>query len=293
MLSKLRHIGAVENANVWVGEDLTSALQTKLGGGLGSLCALAGGTLGICFIGELAGQRRFFKTHSVLAGRQTLKNEVAFLNATAGDRADACLINVGLDDEARTWLHMKVLRPCKELTPLAARELVAAYETTIQSFPLADLVPKTDDIGLLLSEAKAALALLGEQRLLSLDVQRQIQGCLEHLRSNYGAWPVQLCHGDLGPSNILTDGCGPIAIDWEDAFWGVAGYDYLYWLTFFHNRKWLSPEALGHTPLGHVNEVALMVAILLLKSQLSVRDGSYQRNKISFDQRLLEVINLD
>ena len=30
-----------------------------------------------------------------------------------------------------------------------------------------------------------------------------------------------LCHGDFSPKNIMSCGDRPLAIDWEDAFWGV------------------------------------------------------------------------
>jgi thiamine kinase-like enzyme len=294
VLSKLRHIRVCHEALTREEGGLTSTLRRLYGADLIDLRPHPGGTHGICFIGELAGQERFFKTHALPSGRQTLEREAAFLGATAGDRADACLIESEVGSGARIWLHMRLLRPVDVLTPPVARQVICGYENGLSSsFPNSSPVPKTESIALLFPEAEAGLAMLTEQRLLSQTVHDQIRGYLDRLRSNYGSWPMQLCHGDLGPGNVLADKHGPVVIDWEDAFWGIAGYDYLYWLTFFNNRQWLTPQALGHTPWGHANEVALMVVILLLKCVLSVRDCSYHKNSISFDQRLREVINLD
>ena len=264
-----------------------------LGESLVRLLPISGGTSGLCFIGELSGQQRFFKTYTAVASKEILEKELTFLKAGIGDRSDASLLKVGSGEQAQTWLHMKVLAPCPALTPMQVQELVVSNETALSSIGEICLVPQDESLSLLLLEAKQALAVLEGNRLLSPDVRRQAQKCLARLESQHKAWPLQVCHGDLSPVNILSDHLGPLVVDWEDAFWGVAGYDYLYWLTFFDNRKWLTPEVLGHTKLGHLNEIALMVAILLLKSMLSVRSGSYTRNSISFDQRLLEVMNLE
>jgi hypothetical protein len=264
-----------------------------LGESLVRLLPISGGTSGFCFIGELSGRRRFFKTYTPVASKQILEKEVTFLKAVTGDRSDASLLTVGSGEQAHTWLHMKVLAPYPALTPMQVQELVVSNEIALRSIGEIGLVPQDESLSLLLLEAKQALAVLEVNSLLSPDVRRQAQMCLARLESQHKAWPLQLCHGDLSPVNILGDHLGPLVVDWEDTFWSVAGYDYLYWLTFFENRKWLLPEVLGHTKLGHLNEIALMVAILLLKSMLSVRSGSYTRNSISFDQRLLEVMNLE
>jgi len=79
----------------------------------------------------------------------------------------------------------------------------------------------------------------------------------------------------------------------EDGFWGIAGYDYLYWLSFFNNRKWLTRAALAHAPLAHADAVALLVVILVLKAWLAVCNGSYRRHSLSPNQRLREAINLE
>lgn len=292
MLSKLRHANVNGKRLSLNKKSLLASLHALFMGDLVDIQPLPGGTLGTCFVGVLSGQRRIFKTHLVRAGKQTLEREAIFLNAVAGVRVDACLVHAATEVADRTWLHMKMLHQSDVLTPLAVLKLIADYEAALHAFPQANLVPQEDNLNLLLAEAEAGLDLLAGMRLLLFDVQRHIRRSLNRIRSNCDAWPRQLCHGDLGPANIMADEQGPLAIDWEDAFWGVAGYDYLCWLTFFNNRPLLSRDALGHTPLGKANEVDLMVMILLLKSVLSVRNRSYLCNSISFDQRLLEVISL-
>lgn len=289
MLSKLRHAGAVVDGIGGVGM-LSKELQTLFGEALSDLSPREGGTLGICFSATLAGCQRFFKTHALPSGRQALRREAAFLAATADDRADARLIDTG--SGARTWLHMKLLRPCPALDPMSVLELVRTHEAALSSEALAQQVPDGDNLMLLLSHAEGALTDLAERQIVSADIRSRAEKCLDHARANVRSWPRRLCHGDLGPANLMADAQGPVALDWEDAFWGVEGYDYLFWLTFFSNRRWLGPQVLEHTPWGRSGGVALMVMILILKSWLSVHDGSHAHHTLSVDQRLREVLEL-
>lgn len=288
MLSKLRHPGAGVDA---VDDDgLIRELRSLFGDALSDVRRQPGGTLGVGFTASLSGSPRFFKTHALPSGRQTLWREAAFLAATAGERVDVHKIDTG--SGARTWLHMALLRPCGNLEPASMRDLVRAQGALLTSDELAPLVPKGDGLALLLAEAESALVELVARSSLSEGIRSRVAPCLDQLREDVAGWPRQLCHGDLGPANLMADAQGPVVVDWEDVFWGVEGYDYLYWLTFFDNRRWLRPEALGHTPWGRRAEVALMVMILVLKSWLSVRDGRQVHHRLGIDQRLQEVLDL-
>ncbi|TCR03919.1 phosphotransferase [Neorhizobium sp. JUb45] len=293
VLSKLRHANAASKLGADEKNDLATGLQATLGASLAGLRPLNGGTLGIIFSGTLDGCERCFKTHAVPSGQVTLRREHAFLQQISNNRTDASLFSVAERDSQRTWLQMNLLSSCNDLTPATIRRLVFDYEAKLPGKIGFALVPAEDNIHLLLDKSEQSLALLSDHDLISAGVASKARHRLTHLRAISGEFILQLCHGDLGPANILCDDFGPVAIDWEDAFWGIAGYDYLYWLTFFSNRRWLTPDSVGHTPWGRPAEVALMVMILLLKCMLSVRDGSYLGNKISFDQRLMEVIALD
>lgn len=293
MLSKLRHSRAANNLENENRQSLALGLQTTLGVDLADLQPVTGGTLGVLFSGVLAGEKRYFKTNTVESGDLVLIREHAFLQATLGKRADAVLIREQYARAPRMWLHMKEFQRCGETSPVRIEELVGTYEAALCGKIDRSLVPQEDSIHLLLEHADSALKFLSDHNLISQTVHLESKSRLAHLRRVSGRWDLRLCHGDLGPANVLCDDQGPAAIDWEDAFWGIEGYDYLYWLTFFSNRRWLSPDALGHTPWGRSTEVSLMVMIVLLKCMLSVRDRSYLGNKISFDTRLMEVSELD
>ncbi len=90
----------------------------------------------------------------------------------------------------------------------------------------------------------------------------------------------------------MFDGKTPVVIDWEDAFWGIEGYDYLFWLTFFDNRKYYSQKIFGKTPWGKEIEIAILILIVVLKSELSFRSNRYKENKLTFDERIVEILNL-
>lgn len=293
MLSKLRHVGVVGSLSACECNRYREDLQNVFGSALVGLRPVAGGTLGICFQGELYGRPRFFKTHAMSAGSTALKREAVLLSAAGKDHVDPQIVDVPFAGGSRTWLHMKVLRPCNGLNPDEVRNMISHYELHLAKLTNTELTLTDDNIYLLLKEAEDALVFLAANSMISKSIERIAHQKIDGLQLSSGEWRLQLCHGDLGPANILLDENVPVVIDWEDAFWGIAGYDYLFWLTFFSNRKWLVPAALGHTPWGRSIEVAMMVAILLLKSRLSVQDGSYRRNIISFDQRLSEVIDLE
>ncbi len=124
---------------------------------------------------------------------------------------------------------MRVLRPCPPLAPPDIRPLVAGYEARLRDHPhLATLVPQGDTIHTLFDEAEASLKSLTDAALLSPAAAGAVRGRLERARNACATRPLQLCHGDLSPANLMTDGKGIVAIDWEDVFWGVPGYDYLY-----------------------------------------------------------------
>lgn len=295
MLSKLRHPGvAIHSIPPSNTHHLSAQIEAQFGSTLTELRRCNGGTSGISFIGKLSGQTRFFKTYSIPSGRVSLAREELLLKATSGERTDAHSFVFKISQEERLWLNMKALQPSGALTPTAVLTLVAEQERSLNRLTdSCPLVHKHDDINYLVSEATLALSSLSELQLLSHEIQQKAQHYLEQLHLTFADWPRQLCHGDFGPENILSDAKGLVAIDWEDAIWGVQGYDYLYWLTFFDNRKWLSSKVLGQTSLGSSKEVAVMIMILLLKSALSVRNGSYLNNTISINQRLLEVLELD
>lgn len=293
MLSKLRH--ATSAASIWcphIGKEIEHGLRTHYGDALRNLHALPGGTLSFCFAGEINGKQRFFKTHAWNEGGTTLRREAYFLNCTSPNETAPQLLALPEGDRTRIWLQTDLLRPNPALNPAQAFRLVGSLNDRLRSCNAAAIVPAADHIGLLLSEAGKSLDVLRARGLVSSAIGHHTRAGLDRLEKQCDQWPRQLCHGDLGPANILGGPAGPVALDWEDAFWGIQGYDYLYWLTFFSNRKWLLREFLGHTGLGVNTEIDLMTMIIVLKSMLSTYNGSNRRDTLTFDQRLGEVFAL-
>lgn len=294
MLSKLRcrEAGSAIRSNIDFAP-LADCFKGIFGDELSGLELLAGGTLGICFKGKLCGKPRFFKTHSLPSGRFTIEREALFIRAMGAMLMDPQLLHVTLEGNDKAVIHTRLLDPCPALNPQEVLLLISRFEAKINQHPeLFDIIPASDNISALLSDAELALEFLVERQLLSHAVEDFARSSTDRVKTVCANMPLQLCHGDLGPANIMVIEDLPIAVDWEDSLWGIPGYDYLYWMTFFANRKWLSKEALGRTHLDHSTAAALMVVILLLKSWLSVLNGSYLGNKISIDQRLMEVIHL-
>jgi thiamine kinase-like enzyme len=274
-------------------KELIYSLNSLFAGNLAGVRFVPGGTSVLCFKADLNGQPRFFKTHAIASRRRALQREAAFLEATAAKQTDPHLLHIAEGGVERVWLHTKLLEPCGSRSPLEILTLIARYKLELAKHPeIALRVSSSDSIYYLLSEAESALDCMVQETLLSLRVIKSAHSAIDRLKSVCTDFPLQLCHGDLGPANIMFGDRQLVAIDFEDAFWGIDGFDYLYWLTFFENRKYLGTDALGHTALDRDSEIGLMLILVLLKSWISVRDGCYVQNAMAIDDRLLEVINL-
>lgn len=295
MLSKLKHDGPkVRESSMKEVASIMADLQSAFGADLTELRPIEGGTLGLCFAGRLRGTVRFFKSHVLPSGCATLVREREFLQITAPSINPELVALSGGRESERLWLHLAWLERSSDVVPSSVRAVVKSYEDSLVSNnEAAKLVPRTDDLCHLVSEARLALEVLSEDGFLTSAIRQRALQCINRAAEIGARHPACLCHGDLSPANILTDGKALIALDWEDVFWGVSGYDYLYWLTFFSNRKWLLPESLGHTALTRSEEVSLMIVVLILKSFISVRNGQHKHNSLSVDQRLSEVLNLE
>ena len=100
------------------------------------------------------------------------------------------------------------------------------------------------------------------------------------------------CHGDLSDKNIMLKDGHQIVIDWEDAMLGSNKFDLGYWLTFMNQRKYYQTREFKNF-LGVEKDIFFfMVLVLLLKSYLSVLDGSISKNKVSVQERIEELYDL-
>lgn len=295
MLSKLRYFLNEPDEAV---SDLRSGIQAssvllEIGFSDAAVSRVDTGTLSATFIVEKEEQRWFLKTHLDRHGQKTLLKESAILAAVYPEELSPKFVEVGNGEGKQDWLMMKALNPLQTgFNVDESNRFETDLAGRLQGFKNVVLVPEEDSIAALQAEAWTALDNLSSHNLISSDIQRTVRLHLTRIENEIGNFAPCLCHGDLGPKNLMTDGRQVFAIDWEDAFWGVEGYDFLFWLTFFSNRRYYSPGIFGKTPLGKPLELAVLVMILLLKSELSFRDGSYLANSLSFNQRIQEIISL-
>ncbi|MCX6602156.1 MAG: phosphotransferase [Acidobacteria bacterium] len=292
MLTKLWPRENADAVGVSRRNDARESLFRYAGAGLEDVQPCSGGTFSLCLTARWEGRARFFKTVFGDGAEASLSREVDFLRATTGKRTDASLFQCESAGCTDYWLVMNQLEPSTGLLPAQVRAVVAGYDQTFRATHLGSAIPGNCDISLLLAEAEHAVNELHEDQQLSREVSLLVHRCLAQLRKDEGQWSRSICHGDLGPANLMEDPDGVVVVDWEDAIWAPSGYDYLYWVTFLTNRRWLVKEELNVTGLGLRTEIALMVMIVLLKSVIGVRSKASATYTIGINERLSEILNL-
>lgn len=258
------------------------------------LTPAAGGTLGICFNATLSGEERFLKTH--LPGeraRANLAKEAEILRRLYGPAVVLDCFEVHASDgTSRLCLLMpKLMQLTVPMRAEEAAELSRECNERLRGYQVES--PASNwEFAQLLVYAHRAVLVLSDRGLLNQTSTNDVRRLIGHLEDHLVDQPRQLCHGDFGPRNIMTDGVRPLVIDWEDAFCGIEGYDYLYWLTFIENRRFLHDEAFGRT--GHEPDLehAILALVVLLKSFLSVCSGAFASHRISVQSRISEVLDL-
>ncbi|MCB1539196.1 MAG: phosphotransferase [Rhodospirillales bacterium] len=289
MLSKLRHFDDAGGVDAGVrlpapDENSFRMLGDALGAGLSAVAPVGGGTLGVCYTARLGAKPVFIKTHR--ADARDLAKEARLLAQAHGD----ALWVESREAAGRLWLVMDRLAP-----PVARPVLTDILSLTRAYAPRLDgrgCIPEGDTLAALLARGTAGVAAMLAAGMISPSCAQAVQSRFSDLGAVLPGLPKQACHGDLGPKNILVHGGTLIAVDWEDAFWGVAGYDYLYWLTFFENRALYGGDILEKTGLGRGVEVSIMALVVVLKSLLSWRAATHHGNTLSFDERIGEVLAL-
>ncbi len=265
--------------------------QLQSSGRAVSLTPALGGTLGLCFDAEISGEKRFLKTHLPgAAARAGLAREADVLALLYGDTIVLDRFDVPLADEAaRLCLLMPaLLPPAGAMQPAEAAALAGACRERFGDWR-PDHAPVFEQY---LACSVRALETLSDRDLLEQATAAETRRLIARLAECLPQLPAALCHGDFGPKNIMLAGTEPRIIDWEDAFDGIAGYDYLYWLTFMENRSFLRTAAFGQT--GHSPEIerAILALVVLLKSYLAVCSGAYLRHAVSPQARIAEILEL-
>jgi len=253
--------------------------------------AALGGTLGVCFDAEIAGEQRFLKTHLPGAtARASLAKEGDLLQRLYGNTIVLERFDVPLaDGTARLCLLMPALAPlAAPMQPADAAAMARECSERLNDRRPDDL----PSIAQYLATAAHALKALSDRGLLEAASTAEVRRLIARLEDRLAALPEAICHGDFGPKNIMLQGAEPRVIDWEDAFCGIAGYDYLYWLTFMENRPLLQTAAFGRTGLAPDIERAILALVVLLKSYLAVCSGAYLKHAVSAQARITEILEL-
>lgn len=297
MLSKIRHFVCDRREQPLespLDESQLALLLQEQNISASNIKRLTGGTLGLTYSLQVDQRPMVLKTHLSAAGRQNIEKEIRLLRFLYADESEMSRLELTFDQQIRVALLMDEFEyPQPEFEPSQIMSLTARYTTQLKRTPTLDIVAPDDTISTLFVEGVGSLARLYADHAISPVIHAGIEKNFSLLSEHIDRLPVVLCHGDLGPKNIMCQGdATPLVIDWEDAFWGVEGYDYLYWLTFLRNRKYYKQDVLGRTSLGKELEMAILVLIVVLKSELSLRMDPQTNRQLSFDQRLTEILAL-
>jgi Phosphotransferase enzyme family len=293
VLGKLRYL-TTHTAQELEAAKLTidiSPLARTLGISEAAIERLGGGTLGRAYFATTESQTLFVKTNVSETGRSVVQRELAFLRHIYGARLNARLIETSHGSSERLWLAMKPLIPV-DGTPdlLATRALIAEYAGLLADADFSTELAGAYDFSELVDAGESSLMSLLATRLVSLHVSHPVAAALARLRQQAPHLRRVVCHGDLGPANIMGDDQGFVVVDWEDVFSGIEGYDELYWLTFMKNRHLITRDVLASSLLGPLVAHDVLLLIVVVKSAISVAQNSYLSDKLSFDDRLTEIL---
>lgn len=296
MLNKLKHFQSnrivppvYPAAGIHSAGDSIISLYAKLGNKI-RLEPIVQGTLGLTFMCYgLSNEPCIVKTH--LPGREymtALKKEANLLQTAYGDTINVTLRAFAVNNKEQLCLQMDMLQKMKadDVTPALVTELINVYQGRLANIKKDQLY----GIEEIWTAAWEELTVLHNEHFLTNETYAAAKEKLAFLRNEFPHLERCVCHGDLSDLNIMGNKAGRlIAIDWEDAFWGCAGYDYLYWLTFFNHRRFLQ---LDHKVSAHMPRecaVSILTMIVVVKCAISFYSGSYQRNSLSMEDRLREI----
>ncbi len=127
------------------------------------------------------------------------------------------------------------------------------------------------------------------------ELYQELSDSIWELKESINDCPPVICHGDCSNKNIMIYNGKMVCIDYEDAFWGIADYDFLYWLTFMSQRKYYQKGLLKELDLAVGAHVArlLMQMIVVLKCFQAYATGSYKGNHLSTTERIEELKELE
>lgn len=248
------------------------------------------GRLGVTYSLRIQGRRLFCKTHK--CGDQfkkSIEKEYFYLKR-AYPYFDVKLDNFTFDGYEYKYMLQEWLECTDAITPDMALNLISAYSNELE---------KQDDRFEMITYSIQDLVNIAKEELPFLvDIKELTYKCSDELKQNINAFanhiPVMrkaICHGDFGDKNILVSSKGEyIAVDWEDCFVGVEGYDYLYWLTFFNHRNFYLQETFKASGLNSDDAKGILTVIMVIKTALSIYSGLNKNNSVSSQDRIKEIL---
>jgi hypothetical protein len=243
-------------------------------------------TLGVFYSLKLDGKEYIAKTH--LPGDvyyDNLIKEYEIFHLLYADIMKITLIE--LECEKNAYIIMDVLSPIdRKISMEIARSLLEEINQKISEDKIHSV---RYDLGEILSQTLLCTEKMAQKMILSKEIAEKSKEYL-HILQKLLLEPRILCHGDLSNKNIMMCQGEYVFIDWEDALWGVQDYDYCYWLTFLDQRKYYGQEPLRGNHHNVEESKALMLMIVLMKCWISVCNGQVGINKITFDERINEIL---
>jgi hypothetical protein len=195
---------------------------------------------------------------------------------------------VELDNKRFSYLQVDFLYS-RELSPLEAFD--EQRNISSQSWKLRNLINpnncicrffeyKDNEIGNLLIDK------------MSSDESKSINEYINIAKDHVSNVEKVIVHGDYSPSNILQSRLGFVTIDWEDSFWSIPDYDYLYWLTFMKNQDFLNKDCLSIAPVPFEVSIGILLLITSIKEILANKSPSINSPRQSPHDRLRKVLDI-
>lgn len=294
MLSKYHH-WKTENVNSLKAgsEDLVPALICELQKRYMQvqILPIRGGTLGVLFELWADGKRKFVKTHlEGVAYKDNLLKEMAIISLLYGNYINIERMDIIVNQVEYTFMIMDwLLADASAVDLRQVKAEILSYQTKLLTGGL-EINYSFNDI---VKAGKQSLMSLYSADFLSKELFLACQNSVDNAWMNAKTKEKAICHGDLSNVNIMLDENGrSVVIDWEDALWAFPEYDFLYWLTFFSQRKYYSASLLQENGIEKRWGCDVMVLITLIKCEMSYVNGDYRNNSLSFEERLQEIYNL-
>jgi hypothetical protein len=146
-------------------------------------------------------------------------------------------------------------------------------------------VPKSRNFNVLLKHAGRACCMFHENGDVDTFWGDQISISMNQVRDYFTRVEGVICHGDVSANNLYQKNDILLLLDWEDCFWGYAGFDEIYFLSFLANREKLTESNLVSSGLDLRLAISTYIFIILLKEYINLSKAS-EKLQFSLQDRL-------